>query len=89
MQAKNDLIDLLSDGGISGQFPFPSVYTPARLSRNLLWPDGMRWEVLNWNASAIDFYRSLGAKIQDRWLPVLFMGREFDEFASQQSRDGQ
>jgi GNAT superfamily N-acetyltransferase len=50
---------------------------------------GMRWEVLNWNASAVDFYRSLGAKIQDRWLPVLFMGREFEEFASQQRRGRQ
>jgi hypothetical protein len=51
--------------------------------------NGMRWEVLNWNAAAIDFYRSLGAKIQDRWLPVLFMGREFEEFASQLRRDRQ
>jgi GNAT superfamily N-acetyltransferase len=42
---------------------------------------GMRWEVLNWNTPAIDFYRSLGAKIQSEWFPVLFMGNCFEEFA--------
>jgi GNAT superfamily N-acetyltransferase len=43
---------------------------------------GMHWEVLDWNAAAIDFYRSLGAKIRNRWLPVLLMGRAFEELAS-------
>jgi GNAT superfamily N-acetyltransferase len=42
---------------------------------------GMRWEVLNWNTSAIDFYRSLGAKLQSEWFQVLFMGDRFEEFA--------
>jgi GNAT superfamily N-acetyltransferase len=42
---------------------------------------GMRWEVLNWNTAAIDFYRSLGAKLQSEWLEVLFMGHRFKEFA--------
>jgi len=42
---------------------------------------GMRWEVLNWNVSAIEFYRSLGAKLQREWFPVLFMGSSFEEFA--------
>jgi len=27
----------------------------------------MEWSVLNWNASAIAFYQSLGAKPQDEW----------------------
>jgi GNAT superfamily N-acetyltransferase len=45
---------------------------------------GMRWEVLNWNAPAIDFYRSLGAKVQNEWLPVLFMVSAFEEFASRE-----
>lgn len=45
---------------------------------------GMRWEVLNWNLPAIEFYRSLGAKIQDAWLPVLFMGSAFEKFVSQE-----
>jgi GNAT superfamily N-acetyltransferase len=42
---------------------------------------GMRWEVLNWNTPAIDFYRSLGAKLQSEWLDVLFMGDRFEAFA--------
>jgi GNAT superfamily N-acetyltransferase len=45
----------------------------------------MHWEVLDWNATAIDFYRSLGARIGNRWLPVLLMGRAFEELASQES----
>src|ERR1700719_4132027 len=45
---------------------------------------GMRWEVLNWNTPAIGFYRSLGAKLQDEWLPVLFMGKAFEEFGAQE-----
>ena len=49
---------------------------------------GMRWEVLNWNAPAIDFYRSLGAKVQNEWLPVLFMGAAFEEFASREMATG-
>ena len=42
---------------------------------------GMRWEVLDWNTPAIDFYRSLGAELQREWLPVLFSGDRFKEFA--------
>jgi GNAT superfamily N-acetyltransferase len=42
---------------------------------------GMRWEVLNWNTPAIDFYRSLGAKLQSDWLQVLFMGDRLEAFA--------
>ena len=33
--------------------------------REGLW--GVRWEVLNWNQPAIDFYLSLGAKPMDEW----------------------
>ncbi len=43
---------------------------------------GMRWEVLNWNTPAIDFYRSLGAEVLSDWLPVRFIGNAFDEFAA-------
>jgi len=28
---------------------------------------GLRWEVLDWNQSAIDFYKGLGAVFQDGW----------------------
>jgi GNAT superfamily N-acetyltransferase len=30
----------------------------------------MKWEVLDWNTPAIDFYRSLGAELQLEWLNV-------------------
>ena len=32
---------------------------------------GLRWEVLDWNEKAIEFYKSLGAEFRDRWRPVL------------------
>jgi len=31
----------------------------------------MRWEVLNWNKSAIELYKSLGATFLDDWRLVL------------------
>jgi GNAT superfamily N-acetyltransferase len=43
---------------------------------------GMRWEVLNWNTPAIDFYRSLGATLQTEWVPVLLDGKAFERFAA-------
>jgi GNAT superfamily N-acetyltransferase len=43
---------------------------------------GMRWEVLNWNTPAIEFYRSLGANLQTDWFPVLLHGKAFEEFAA-------
>jgi GNAT superfamily N-acetyltransferase len=42
---------------------------------------GMRWEVLNWNVPAIELYRSLGARLQRDWFPVLLAGKAFEEFA--------
>ncbi len=35
---------------------------------------GMKWQVLDWNTSAIDFYERLGAKLQKEWLSVRIMG---------------
>ena len=35
---------------------------------------GVHWEVLNWNESAIEFYKSLGAEFRDHWRPVLLTG---------------
>jgi GNAT superfamily N-acetyltransferase len=32
---------------------------------------GMRWEVLDWNHPAIEFYKSLGAEFLDEWRLVL------------------
>ena len=42
---------------------------------------GMRWEVLNWNTSAINFYRSVGATIQSESFPVFLFGDRFQELA--------
>lgn len=42
---------------------------------------GMRWEVLNWNTSAIEFYRSLGVELQRDWFPVLLRGESFERLA--------
>ena len=42
---------------------------------------GMRWEVLHWNTSAIEFYRSLGAELQRDWFPLIFRGHGFEQFA--------
>jgi GNAT superfamily N-acetyltransferase len=47
---------------------------------------GMQWEVLSWNTTAIDFYRSLGAQIRNGWLPMRLMGRAFEELASAEPR---
>jgi len=32
---------------------------------------GMRWEVLDWNHTAVEFYKSLGAEFLDDWRLVL------------------
>ena len=32
---------------------------------------GLRWEVLDWNQSAIEFYKSLGAEFLDGWRLIL------------------
>jgi hypothetical protein len=35
---------------------------------------GMKWQVLDWNTPAIDFYEALGAKLQKEWLSVRIVG---------------
>ena len=35
---------------------------------------GIRWEVLDWNESAIKFYKSLGGEFFDEWRQVLLEG---------------
>jgi GNAT superfamily N-acetyltransferase len=42
---------------------------------------GMRWEVLDWNKPAIDFYNSLGAIFLDNWKAVLLTGEPFEQLA--------
>jgi GNAT superfamily N-acetyltransferase len=34
----------------------------------------MRWEVLDWNKPAIDFYNNLGAAFLDEWKPAILIG---------------
>jgi GNAT superfamily N-acetyltransferase len=34
----------------------------------------MKWEVLDWNTPAIDFYNAMGAEIQKEWLNVRLSG---------------
>jgi len=33
----------------------------------------IRWEVLNWNQPAIEFYRAMGAEVLDEWRSVFLM----------------
>ncbi len=39
---------------------------------------GIRWEVLDWNKPAIDFYKSLGATFLDQWKSMLLMGEALE-----------
>jgi GNAT superfamily N-acetyltransferase len=34
----------------------------------------MRWEVLDWNKQAIDFYNNLGASFLEEWKPAILIG---------------
>lgn len=43
---------------------------------------GMRWEVLDWNQPAIDFYKSLGVTFLDRWKSVLLAGIALERLAA-------
>lgn len=38
---------------------------------------GMRWEVLDWNSRAIDFYMKLGARFRDDWRTVMLQDEAF------------
>jgi GNAT superfamily N-acetyltransferase len=42
---------------------------------------GMRWQVLDWNQPAIDFYDSLGGEILKPWLTVRLMGEPLESLA--------
>ena len=41
----------------------------------------MKWEVLDWNQPAIDFYASLGAEFQDTWRNVRLSGNALQRLA--------
>jgi GNAT superfamily N-acetyltransferase len=43
----------------------------------IAWREGyfcMRWEVLDWNKSAINFYNNLGAVFMDEWKAAMLIG---------------
>ena len=41
----------------------------------------MRWEVLDWNTPAIDFYKNLGAVFLDEWKSVCLIGESLQTVA--------
>jgi GNAT superfamily N-acetyltransferase len=44
---------------------------------------GMRWQVLDWNQPAIDFYEGLGGEVQRPWLTVRLMGEPLRKLAGE------
>ncbi len=43
---------------------------------------GVKWEVLDWNQPAMDFYESLGAQVRRTWLPVRITGESLHKLAA-------
>ena len=41
----------------------------------------MRWEVLDWNTPAIEFYKRLGAEFMDEWKAVMLIGDALESVA--------
>jgi GNAT superfamily N-acetyltransferase len=56
----------------------------ARLAEIALHEDcfGLRWQVLDWNTSAIEFYRKLGATFLDEWRTLNLEGESLQRLAS-------
>ena len=46
----------------------------------------MRWQVLDWNTPAIEFYRKLGADFLDQWKTVSLQGKALEHLAANASR---
>jgi len=44
---------------------------------------GVRWQVLDWNTPAIEFYRRLGAEFLDEWKTVGLQGEAFERLAEE------
>ncbi len=42
---------------------------------------GVRWEVLDWNTPAINFYKKLGAEFYDDWKTVCLRGAALEDLA--------
>ena len=43
------------------------------------------WQVLDWNAPAIEFYKSLGAEVMKDWLTMRVSGEALRRLAGQAS----
>jgi GNAT superfamily N-acetyltransferase len=48
----------------------------------------LQWEVLDWNAPAIDFYRAMGAEFLDEWRNVRVSGEALARLAACGGADG-
>ncbi len=62
----------------------------ARVAR-IAWEEDyfcMRWEVLDWNKSAIDFYNRLGATFLDEWKAACLIGDALQSVAGAQTGAG-
>lgn len=40
------------------------------------------WQVLNWNTPALEFYRSLGARVMEEWSTMRITGEQLKELAA-------
>lgn len=49
---------------------------------------GMRWQVLDWNQPAIDFYEKLGGKLIREWLTVRVMDDDLKRLAEEEVEVG-
>lgn len=50
----------------------------------IAWEEGyfcVRWEVLDWNTPAIEFYKRLGAEFLDEWKAVMLIGDALESVA--------
>ncbi len=46
---------------------------------------GIRWEVLDWNKPAIDFYRAIGAELREHWQSMQITGESLQKLAKTES----
>ena len=47
---------------------------------------GVRWQVLDWNTPAIEFYRKIGAEFLDEWKTVSLQGDALERLAGRTAR---
>ena len=75
LAADNETTQLLADFGV--------VFLVFTLGLEFSLPRlvAMRWEVLDWNTSAIDFYRNMGAVFLDEWKSACLIGEALESVA--------